>query len=57
MVFTELGVVMLTAVLRSAAAISVSIQIARAFVNMRRFLKKMYLYQFLLTLDLTIYQA
>ncbi len=36
--FTEQGVAMLSAVLRSNTAIRVSIQIMRAFVNMRRFL-------------------
>jgi hypothetical protein len=39
MVFTELGVVMLAAVLKSPKAIDVSIQIAHAFVQMRKFLK------------------
>jgi hypothetical protein len=37
-VFTEQGVAMLSAVLRSATAIHVSIQIIQAFVAMRRFL-------------------
>ena len=37
--FSEVGVVMLSSVLRSQVAISVSIQIANAFLEMRRFLK------------------
>lgn len=37
-VFTEQGVAMLSAVLRSETAVTVSIQIMRAFVEMRRFL-------------------
>jgi len=37
--FSEVGVVMLSSVLRSQVAISVSIQIANAFLKMRRFLK------------------
>jgi phage regulator Rha-like protein len=36
--FTEQGVAMLSAVLRSEVAVKVSIQIMRAFVNMRKFL-------------------
>lgn len=38
-VFTEQGVAMLSAVLRSKTAVKVSIQIIRAFVEMRRFLQ------------------
>lgn len=37
-VFTEQGVAMLSAVLRSDTAIQVSIQIINAFVEMRRFI-------------------
>jgi phage regulator Rha-like protein len=37
-VFTEQGVAMLSAVLRSETAISISVQIMQAFVSMRRFL-------------------
>ena len=37
--FTEQGVAMLSAVLRSDTAIKVSIQIMNAFVAMRRFLR------------------
>jgi hypothetical protein len=39
-VFTEQGVAMLSAVLRSPVAVDVSIQIMKAFVEMRRFLKE-----------------
>ncbi|WP_316834420.1 ORF6N domain-containing protein [Pedobacter nutrimenti] len=38
-VFTEYGVAMLASVLRSETAVKVSVQIMRAFVEMRRFLK------------------
>ena len=38
-VFTEQGVSMLSAVLKSAAAVQTSIQIIKSFVNMRRFLQ------------------
>lgn len=37
-VFTEQGVAMLSAVLKSAVAVQVSVQIMQAFVNMRKFL-------------------
>lgn len=39
MVFTESGIIMLASVLRSKTAINVSIQITRAFVEMRKFLR------------------
>lgn len=39
-VFTEFGVVMLSAILRSKTAVSVSLQITSAFVNMRKFLRE-----------------
>ena len=39
-VFTEQGVAMLSAVLKSEVAVNVSIQIMKAFVNMRRFLSQ-----------------
>lgn len=39
-VFTEQGVAMLSAILRSEAAVRVSIQIMKAFVEMRKFLKQ-----------------
>ncbi|TAM99800.1 MAG: ORF6N domain-containing protein [Chitinophagaceae bacterium] len=39
-VFTEQGVAMLSAILRSEAAVRVSIQIMKAFVEMRKFLKE-----------------
>ena len=39
MVFTELGVVMLSSVLKSPKAVEVSIRITQAFVEIRRFLK------------------
>jgi len=38
-VFTELGVVMLSSVLKSSQAVDVSIRITRAFVEMRKFLR------------------
>ena len=38
-VFTEYGVAMLASVLRSETAVKVSVQIMRAFVEMRGFLK------------------
>ena len=39
-VFTEQGVSMLSAVLRSPTAIDMSVKIIRAFVNMRRFISE-----------------